>query len=368
MKPMWMKLGVWSFLACLLAGCGWNGETLILLENYWAIEERDPPYTVGEMKARYGEPDEVVSYDYNEGMVYSRHGVMFTCDDPSDEMDKIEQMVVSSPFKLRTQDGFVLGESTTADAEKKWGKINWFYRSDLPDYSRFRRHAIRFLVPRDPKQAAGDKEDAMVVGRAILPYYALKRLKYVPPTPVEIKADAVALEERTEDIEAHLKQVFIETLDLDLDAINDPDWNSLWDNFANRPYEKQFNSISNQDWFEKRKHFEAELLKRANKDEVERLARILDSIRPESDDRTARIPVCAFRARKGVEPVWIIVTKWEHAGAVTRTNIEDEWAAQFAPEKRHEIRKKKIWSSLGHILIPAFRVSDGECIDAIQCG
>jgi hypothetical protein len=369
MKHVLMILGICA-AAASLADEPWM--TITITNDHWSVAEGDPPYTVGEVTARFGEPDHVRTNEYSMDLVYVDKGIHFVCFSMESD-SKINEMVASPPFKLRTADGIVLGESTAADAKMLWGKLGWHGMADDHDNWYINHQHVTFLVSRDPKfQDYPLVEEAHLprkIGGVGLRYFNLTRLEYIPPKPVEIKADATALKEPPESIEGYLKQVFIETLDLDLDAIQDPDWNPLWENFANRPFEKQFTSMSNENWFEKRGRFEAELLARARdgKHDAASLARVFDSIRPKPDDRTAWIPVCAFRALKGGEPVWIIATKWEHAGQATPMRLKPDWKALGDDEGLLE-PGEKTWSSLGHIRFEVFRVRDGELLDAIQCG
>ena len=66
-------------------------------------------------------------------------------------------------------------------------------------------------------------------------------------------------------------------------------------------------------------------------------------------DRTARVPVGAFAARKGTDTVWIIVIKWEYAGS-------------------YEEGGQTHWFGLGHIEVVAVRMEDGRKIDSVRCG
>lgn len=349
-----------------------RGMTLAIAEDHWSVEEGDPPYTVGEVRARYGSPDRVRTNEYSMDLVYSNAGIFFVCFS-LETNSKISELVASPPFKLKTADGIILGESTAGEAKEKWGKLDWHGMADDHENWYINHNQVHFLVSRDPLfpdyPLVEEAHLPRKIGRVQLRYFNLTRLEYVQPTPVEIKANAVALKEPPADLEGYLRQVFIETLDLDLDADQDPDREPIWENFANRPYERQFTSMSNENWFENRKRFEAELLKRAREGKYDwtSLQQILDSIRPKQDDRTAWIPVCAFRARKGAEPVWIVVTKWEHAGQSTPMRLKDNWKLLGDDEDKFEAGEPE-WSSLGHIRIEVFRISDGELVDGTQCG
>lgn len=339
--PVVVVLGLWA-VPCFAAEV-----VLTIEEEFWTWEPSDPPYTVGEVKALYGEADSVVTQEYGSVLVYTNKGLSFETYSEFDNTSQIREMAAKFPFRLKTNDGFVLGESTPCDVERIWGEIAWYGRADFPNYSFFRHHGVRFLVPRKHERLDVDKRNDTPVEKVMLLYSGLKRLQYVPPEPVEIKADKLALRQAADSIEDYLKQTFIEELDLDLEAFDDPDWHPLWDNFANRPYEKQFTRMTTEDWYGKRLRFEKALLERAREqkqNEVE-LQRILEAIRPMPNDRTAQIPVCAFRAKKGGEDIWIVITKWEYAS----------------------MGGDRGFSSLGHIRMEVFRASDGERVDAMQC-
>ncbi len=338
-----------------IVGCGKASPpksecVLVIDETTWSMPNGDPPYTVGEVKERYGEPEEVVKREYSTELVYSKAGVSFICHGLTPDT-AISEMILYAPFSVRTSDGIVLGKSTAQDTQNLWGKLDWYGRTDLPGYALFSHGGVRFLVSANPADEGGQDHLSQTIERMMLFYSDLKRLEYVPPTPVTILADSTAFTNRITSIDLLLEQVVVEVLDLDLDAHIDPDWGPLWDNFANRPYEKQFNGLSTQGWCETWERFEKALVNKARKQKLDAasLDRILKAAKPAADHRNAVVPVATFLARKGGDPVWIVVTKWEWAG----------------PDE-HNGRKE--WMTLGHIIIQAFRVSDGELLDGISCG
>jgi hypothetical protein len=325
------------------------------------MEDRDPPYTVSEVKERYGEPSSIIKHEYSTELAYTNLGLSFTCYslEPS---SKISELVAVPPSNLRTSKGIMLNRSTMQEAHDIYGEETW-YASDLyPDYwfCKF-DHAITFAITRDksvPKYPL-DKEWALKqkISRIELPYFDLLRNDYVRPDPIIILADNNLPKIPSDSIDAFLDRVMVKKIDLDLDAHLDPDWHPLWDNFANRPYEDQFSRMTTKGWEENWRKFKDKIIAeaKANNLDTESLNTILDTSHSNTKKRSserrimeAKIPVGAFLATKGAEKIWIVIFKWEYIGSDPENNKFEE-------------------SSFGHIEILAFRVSDCECVDGSRC-
>ncbi len=157
------------------------------------------------------------------------------------------------------------------------------------------------------------------------------------------KADSIA--------DQLLDKVVVERIDLDFDSPREDKGDLLWNNFAGKPYEDQFSELSTKNWYVNCQKFRDRLISRAQAGgfDADSLRRILDGLNFKQDDKTARIPVGAFAAHKGIEDVWIIVLKWEYPGS-------------------YEEDGKLYWHNLGHIEVIAFRMKDGKEVDSVKCG
>jgi hypothetical protein len=151
-----------------------------------------------------------------------------------------------------------------------------------------------------------------------------------------------------------LDKVVVERIDLDLASPQDHEGELLWDTFVNKQYESQFSSLTTRNWHINSKRFQARLLSQAKAGgfDVESLRKVLAGLDIKPSDRTARIPVGAFAARKGSDDVWIIVLKWEFA-YFNKKYDENHW----------------LWRerALGHIEVIAFRMKDGKKVDYFRC-
>ncbi len=161
-------------------------------------------------------------------------------------------------------------------------------------------------------------------------------------TPVSQLPDPVAT--------ALLDKVVVENMDLDLGLPQEHKGELLWNAFANKPYESQFSKLSTKNWFAHCELFQARIISLAEAEgfDVESLRKALNGLNLRAADKTARIPVGAFAARKGTENVWIIVIKWEYA-----RSYEDNGETQ--------------WSSLGHIEVVAISMKDCKKVDSVRC-
>lgn len=151
--------------------------------------------------------------------------------------------------------------------------------------------------------------------------------------------------------DALLEKVVVEEIDLDLGEPQDHDGEHLWKTFANKPYESQFTKLSTENWFVACERFQTRILSLAQTGgfDVASLRSALAGLNLKKSDRTARVPVGAFAARKGTDTVWIIVIKWEYAGS-------------------YEEGGQTHWFGLGHIEVVAVRMEDGRKIDSVRCG
>ena len=144
-----------------------------------------------------------------------------------------------------------------------------------------------------------------------------------------------------------LDKVVVERIDLDLSTPQSYEGKILWDAFANKPYANQFFNLSPKNWFANCKRFQARILSLAEAGgfDVESLRVALEGLNIKESDDTARIPVGAFAARKGVDRVWIIVIKWEYVCLDDDADVND----------------------LIHIEMAAFRMKDGKKVGYSRC-
>ncbi len=148
-----------------------------------------------------------------------------------------------------------------------------------------------------------------------------------------------------------LNKVVVEKIGLDLDSPRENEGELLWNNFVNTPYETQFSKLSTRNWYADCLRFQNRLLSQAQAGgfDADSLRKILAGLHLKHDDKTARIPIGAFAARKGTEDVWIVILKWEYADS---------------DEKEGETH----WLGLSHIEVIAFRMKDGKKVDSVKCG
>ena len=145
--------------------------------------------------------------------------------------------------------------------------------------------------------------------------------------------------------------VLVRKINIILDSKPDLARKALWDAFANRPYEEQFSDLTTEDSRATVKRYRERIvdLARHGGFDVAGIQRCLDSGPPlDKGSHTAFVPVGAFAAKMGEVDVWIVIYKWEVAGAVDtdgRTAV----------------------LGLGHIAMFAFRMSDGKILAQNSC-
>jgi hypothetical protein len=90
----------------------------------------------------------------------------------------------------------------------------------------------------------------------------------------------------------------------------------LWDTFANKCDEMQFNDITTENWYEKWSYYKGKLIDKADQSgfSSNRLRVCFGKIEPNPTDKRALLPVGAYLAKTGTENVWIIICKWEYVG------------------------------------------------------
>lgn len=93
----------------------------------------------------------------------------------------------------------------------------------------------------------------------------------------------------------------------------------LWDTYANKPEETQFQLVTTENWYEKWSHYKEKLIVVTNKLKLpgEFLRKCIEKVEPNPNDKIALLPVGAYLAANGAERVWILICKWEYAEAHT---------------------------------------------------
>lgn len=108
--------------------------------------------------------------------------------------------------------------------------------------------------------------------------------------------------------------VIVERLDLILPADRRDVSRLLWDRFANKPEEQQFNELTTVNWRAKFDAHQAMMLGKAARAKLDSasLARCCGLVRDTATDGLALIPVGAYQVRSMTGDAWIIVVKWEY--------------------------------------------------------
>ena len=116
-------------------------------------------------------------------------------------------------------------------------------------------------------------------------------------------------------------QVVVQRFDKEFPISEGQIYDYLWSNFANKPEEERFATLTTEDWQDRFHQYERHLITKAR-------WKLLDSASLKSclaevfkDAQTtnaglAYLPVGAYATRQGETPVWIIVVKWETAGPI----------------------------------------------------
>ncbi len=148
----------------------------------------------------------------------------------------------------------------------------------------------------------------------------------------------------------YLAKVVVERSAVDVVGDDDARHDILWNAFANQPYEQQFSEMSSADWFPRQARFRARLVELAAAAALDApgLRRALEALPIAADAPVAEIPVGAFAAHSGADPVWIVVFKWE-----TPELYESDGLLRA--------------TSLGHIRIVAVRAADGTVVGEARC-
>ena len=88
----------------------------------------------------------------------------------------------------------------------------------------------------------------------------------------------------------------------------------LWDTFANKPEEKQFNHYTTEKWKDNFVVFSKALIQKAKDQnlDTDSLRKVLDLVLKHSNGKIAYLPVGAYQTTLDSDPVWIIIVKWEY--------------------------------------------------------
>jgi hypothetical protein len=88
----------------------------------------------------------------------------------------------------------------------------------------------------------------------------------------------------------------------------------LWDTFANKPEEKQFNHYTTEKWKDNFAVFSKALIQKAKDQnlDTDSLRKMLDLVLKHSKGKIAYLPVGAYQTTLDGGPVWIITVKWEY--------------------------------------------------------
>ena len=88
----------------------------------------------------------------------------------------------------------------------------------------------------------------------------------------------------------------------------------LWNTFANKPAEKQFNTYTTENWKDDFELFAVALVQKANKLKLdsESLRKALDLVLKNYNNKIAYLPVGAYQTTLDRKSVWIITVKWEY--------------------------------------------------------
>lgn len=108
--------------------------------------------------------------------------------------------------------------------------------------------------------------------------------------------------------------VVVKVLDNPLPSAKDKREQFLWETFANKAEETQFNSYTTEKWKETYKTFAAALVKKAFDLKLDSISlrKALDLVVKDSKDKIAYLPVGAYQTTLDGKPVWIVTVKWEH--------------------------------------------------------
>ena len=119
----------------------------------------------------------------------------------------------------------------------------------------------------------------------------------------------------------------------------------LWDNFANKPEEKRFEKVTNDQWAQKCQIFENALIRKAKQASLDghSLIKSLRAVREETKGLPV-LPVGAYLTSQNGNPAWIIVVKWE---ALSMSGKPDP---------------------MGHVRVFAFDAKSVKLLGGVTCG
>ena len=117
------------------------------------------------------------------------------------------------------------------------------------------------------------------------------------------------------DVKATRDDVCVRKFDNELPKGEEKLSRFLWNNFANKPEEQQFDSLTSLKWRQTVAEFELALVENAKREQLdfESLKKCFQELAKEQS-RLARVPVGAYAAKQGKSAIWIIVLKWEARG------------------------------------------------------
>lgn len=104
--------------------------------------------TAADVRDRYGEPDTLKQHGkFSNEMIYASEGLSFFYRQ-SDAEKSVSSISVTEPFRLETDKGIVLNESTMQDVLKEYGELKWT-TSKGSDYWFSEHGSIEYGVLRD---------------------------------------------------------------------------------------------------------------------------------------------------------------------------------------------------------------------------
>ena len=108
-------------------------------------------------------------------------------------------------------------------------------------------------------------------------------------------------------------RVTVETLDEPLPEREKSRHDFLWDRFANKPEERQFNNYGTENWETNFTAFSEALIKKAREKNLDAtsLRQVLEKVRADAELGIAYLPIGAYQTTLAGKPVWIVVVKWE---------------------------------------------------------
>ena len=124
-------------------------------------------------------------------------------------------------------------------------------------------------------------------------------------------AEAIAAA-RADTLCADTTAIIVARFERNLPSDSDKLRRCLWDNFANRPAERQFRGCTTEGWEARYWLFASALVRRAQASGLDTasLDRCLKSLFPHANG-PAYLPIGAYQAKRGHTIAWIIVIKWE---------------------------------------------------------